>query len=259
MGGPVCVAIRVLLTGMVLAAGAGGLPAVEAAAVRRVVIDPGHGGKDPGAVTPGGVQEKEITLRVSQELAELLRARDYEVLLTRTDDSFVPLSERAKLANAHEADLFLSIHCNASDSGRLKGFEVYFLSEKASDPRADAIARFENAPLALEGGAPAPDDRLSRLLRSMVKTEHINDSSELGALVHQHLSRRLSTDALGVKQAAFYVLRDAEMPAILIETGFLTNSKEGKRLNKAAYQRKIAEGVADAVDAYAARRMKAGS
>jgi N-acetylmuramoyl-L-alanine amidase len=232
--------------------------AVRAAhAIHRIIIDPGHGGKDPGTVGSHGIEEKTINLQVAQALAEVLRNDyHYEVLLTRMDDTFVPLEERSRIANAQNADLFISIHCNASLSAKLKGFEVYFVSEKASDPHADAVARFENASLVLEG-KPVPTPRqVAAVLRSLVKTANLNESSALGSLIDKHLGTQLLEPSLGVKQAAFYVLRGAEMPAILIETGFLSNAEEEKLLQNDTFRQKLIGGIAAGVEAYDERKQK---
>jgi N-acetylmuramoyl-L-alanine amidase len=231
---------------------------IAAHAIRRIVIDPGHGGKDPGAVGPHGIEEKAVNLVLAQDLADVLRQDDgYEVLLTRMDDTFIPLEERAQLANRHNADLFISIHCNASLSSKLKGFEVYFLSEEASDPHADAVARLENAPLALEGKqAPPSPKQVKAVLRSLVKNANINEASELGSLIDHHLGQRLSEPSLGVKQAAFYVLRGAEMPAVLVETGFISNVQEERLLQDAAFRQKLVEGLAAGIVAYDERKQK---
>jgi N-acetylmuramoyl-L-alanine amidase len=224
-------------------------------AVRRIVIDPGHGGKDPGAISRHGVEEKAINLQLAEELAAALKQEDgYEVLLTRMDDSFVPLDERAKFANGENADLFISMHCNASLSSKLKGFEVYFLSEKASDPHADAVAQLENAPLALEGKTATPPSHVLAVLRSLVKNANINEASALGTLIDRQMGERLSEPSLGVKQAAFYVLRGAEMPAVLIEMGFLSNSKEERLLQKDAFRKKLVRGIAAGIAAYDQRK-----
>jgi len=225
-------------------------------AIHRIVIDPGHGGKDPGAVGPHGTEEKTVNLQLAEDLADALRERGYEVLLTRTDDTFIPLEARARLANKYNADLFISVHCNASLSSHLKGFEVYFLSERASDPHADAVARLENAPLALEGGSAPSPRQVQAVLRSLVKTANINESSALGALVARKVGERLSEPALGVKQAAFYVLRGAEMPSILIETAFLSNPGEEKLLQDASFQRGLIDGILAAVTAYDEKKQK---
>jgi N-acetylmuramoyl-L-alanine amidase len=226
-------------------------------AVRRIVIDPGHGGKDPGAVGPHGVEEKTINLILAQELADTLRENDqYEVLLTRMDDTFIPLEERSNLANRHNADLFISIHCNASLSSKLKGFEVYFLSEQASNSHADAVARLENASLALEGKEVPSPNQVKAVLRSLVKTANINEASALGSLIDHHMGEKLSEPSLGVKQAAFYVLRGAEMPSVLIETGFLSNPKEERLLQDSRFRKKLIAGVASGVVAYDVRKQK---
>lgn len=236
-------------------------PAVAASsairAVRRIVIDPGHGGKDPGTIGIHGVEEKALNLQLAQALAQLLRDRyGYEVLMTRTDDTFIPLAQRSRIANHWNADLFVSVHCNASLSPKLHGFEVYFLSEKASDAHADAVARAENASLALEGQNAEVPGQLKALLQSLVKNANINDASALGSLIDREVNQRLKTPSLGVQQAGFYVLRGAQMPAVLIESGFLSNGKEERKLQDAGYRGKLMEDVASSIDAYDQRKQK---
>ncbi len=232
-------------------------PPRQAKALRRIAIDPGHGGKDPGAIGPEGSLEKDINLRMALDLADSLReAYGYEVLLTRMDDSFVPLEERARLANKHHADLFISLHCNASSSPRRKGFEVYFLSERASDSHADAVARLENAVLALEGKELPTPSRLKQVLRSLQITANINEASAAGSLLDRHLSERLSVPSLGVKQAAFYVLRGAEMPAVLVEMAFVSNRHEERLLQSSSFRKKMVEGLAAGIAAYDVRKQK---
>jgi N-acetylmuramoyl-L-alanine amidase len=226
-------------------------------AVKRIVLDPGHGGKDPGTVGGRGTEEKTLNLAFAMTLADILRAQyGYEVLLTRTDDTFIPLGQRPRIANKWNADLFISLHCNASLSAQLHGFEVYFLSEKASDAHADAVARTENAPLALEEGGGQVPSQLQALLRSLVKNANINDASLLGSLVDRQVNKDLKTKSRGVQQAAFYVLRGAEMPAVLVETGFLSNTKEEKLLQNPNFRRQIMEGVANAVATYDIRKQR---
>jgi N-acetylmuramoyl-L-alanine amidase len=225
--------------------------------IRRIVIDPGHGGKDPGTVGAKGTEEKAINLMMAQELADVLREKDdYEVLLTRMDDSFIPLEQRAQLANKYKADLFISLHCNASLSSRMKGFEVYFLSEKASDPHADAVAQLENASLTLEGKSARAPRRLAAVLRSLVKNANINEASALGSIVDRHVGARLSQPHLGVKEAAFYVLRGAEMPAILIETAFLSNPKEEHLLRDPSFRHELIQGIEAGITEFDQRKTK---
>ena len=155
------------------------VPAVASAVKRRrlIVIDPGHGGKDPGATGGRGTREKDVNLAAALELARVLRERgDFEVLLTREEDVFIPLSERSEQANDKNADLFVSLHCNAAGNKRENGFEVYSVSETASDPAAEALAASENEVLKLEGKNPQ-DETAKMILLAMTKTEMINESA----------------------------------------------------------------------------------
>jgi N-acetylmuramoyl-L-alanine amidase len=182
---------------------------------------------------------------MANELADELRAKDFQVLLTRTDDSFVPLDERTALANKHKADLFISLHCNASTSQSLNGFEVYFLSEKATNARAEAVARQENASLELEGKKPS--SAVQSVLASLVINANINRAAQLGAMINREVTAQVSQADLGVKQAQFYVLRGAHMPAVLVELGFLTNKKEERLLSSESYRRKLARAIAKSI------------
>jgi N-acetylmuramoyl-L-alanine amidase len=209
----------------------------------RIMIDPGHGGKDGGAVGRRGTLEKDINLRASLALAEMLREKGgFDVKLTRSDDRFIKLGHRSKLANNFNADLFVSIHCNAAEQRSLSGFEVYFLSERASDPEAERLAEFENSVLALEGEDVVLDEA-AQILYGMAKTENINAAAELAGLMTQSLSKRVDLRNRGVKQAAFYVLRGANQPAVLVELAFLSHSKDETKLRSKKYLRKLVEGV----------------
>ncbi len=224
------------------------LPTPPAHLIRRILIDPGHGGKDPGALGTRGTLEKTINLWMANELADELRAKDFEVLLTRTDDTFVPLGDRTALANKYKADLFISLHCNASLTPSLNGFEVYFLSENASSPHAEAVARKENAVLELEGKKPS--SAVQSVLESLVKNANLNRSAQLGSLINREVAGQLAQVDLGVKQAAFYVLRGAQMPAVLVELGFLTHRKEERLLASESYRRKLARAIAKSILEY---------
>ena len=213
--------------------------------IRRIVIDPGHGGKDPGAVGVKGTEEKAMNLWMGLELADALREKDFEVLLTRTDDTFIPLAQRAALANRYKADLFISIHCNASLSPKLSGFEVYILSEKASDPHAAAVARLENASLEFEG--KAPPEPVQAVLRSLAKNANINRSAQLASIMDRKIGEQMAEPDAGLQQAAFYVLRGAEMPAILIELGFLSNKDEEQHLQNKKYRKKMIHAIEDSI------------
>ncbi|MEK7858158.1 MAG: N-acetylmuramoyl-L-alanine amidase [Elusimicrobiota bacterium] len=223
-------------------------------AKRRIVVDAGHGGKDPGATGRSGALEKDINLAAALQLARLLREEGhFEVMLTRDDDTFVPLADRSRLADEFGADLFVSLHCNASPDKKESGFEVYFLSETATDPEAQRLAERENAVLELEGKSPQ-DEQASAILQAMGRTEDINASSELASLVSRSLGRRVDLLDRGVKQAGFYVLRGTHAPAILFEMAFVSNRQDEAKLGSKKVRRKIVEGVYAGVLDFAKRR-----
>lgn len=221
---------------------------------RRIVVDAGHGGKDPGATGHRGVQEKDINLLAAKELAKLLRQEPrFDVVLTRDDDTFVPLADRSKKANDLGADLFISLHCNASPNGKEEGYEVYFLSEKASDPEAERLAEQENSVIALEGKTQQ-DVEADLLLNELAKTEYVNESSELAGLINRELARRVDITDRGVKQAGFYVLRGTHAPAVLFEMAYVTNRKDEARLESKRFRHKLELGVFSGIEDYARRK-----
>lgn len=221
---------------------------------RRIVIDAGHGGKDPGASGRRGTREKDINLLAAKDLAKLLKDEGaFEVLMTRTEDTFVPLAERSRLANEFGADLFISLHCNASSGKQDDGFEVYFLSEKASDPQAQRLANMENSVLTLEGKSPR-EEQAAAILKEMTKTENINAGSEAAALLARALAKRLNLENRGVKQAAFYVLRGTYAPAVLLEMAYLTNKKDEAKLRSRRFRRKLIDGIYAGILEYGKRR-----
>ena len=168
-----------------------------------IVIDAGHGGEDPGAVGPNRTKEKDINLSITYELKKVLDDDDdYEVVLTRKDDTFIPLVERTNIANEHNADLFISIHCNANVNRNVSGFEVYFLSEKATDSEAAATATLENSVLELEGKPTKKRALLQEMLWSMMLNEYLNDSGELCSFIAAETPGRLKIPNRGVKQAS---------------------------------------------------------
>ncbi len=231
------------------------VPAKPAEPRRRViVVDAGHGGKDPGATGTRGTKEKDITLATALELARVLRERgDFKVVLTRDDDTFVPLSDRSKTANDLEADLFVSLHCNAANNHRETGFEVYSVSERASDPEAEALAASENAALELEGKKPEEEDA-KLILLAMTKTEMVNESAPFAALVERAIGKHVGVPDRGQKQAGFYVLRGTHAPAILVEMAFVSHPKDEAQLGSRRFRRKMAEGVAAGIADYARKK-----
>ena len=219
--------------------------------VRTIVIDPGHGGKDPGAIGRRGTKEKDVVLKIAHKLAkELHKNLKTRVILTRYHDIFLPLADRTAIANREKADLFISIHCNASLKSRTKGFEVYFLSDEASDEEAQAVANMENAVMALEERTEERNE-LSSILWSLAMNEFMNESSELCSFVSSEVDKYLRiVDNRGVKQAGFTVLRGAKMPAILVEVGFISNRSEEKKLRSSKFQKNLVESVCVGVEKY---------
>ncbi len=222
---------------------------------KLIIIDPGHGGADPGAVGPDGICEKDVTLSIAKKLKKLLDENgSYETILTRTDDVFIPLVERTNLANEKKADIFVSVHCNASLNKDASGFEIYFLSENASDSEAQATAMLENSVVKLEGKPSEKQMKLQELLWSMTVNEFINESSELSSFIAEEVTHNEKTENRGVKQAGFFVLRGARMPAVLVEAAFISNKKEESNLNKRRFQNEIANFIYNGIKRYEARK-----
>jgi N-acetylmuramoyl-L-alanine amidase len=222
---------------------------------KLIVLDAGHGGEDPGAVGPTHTREKDINLLIVKELKNLFENDGgFDVILSRTDDTFIPLVERTTLANEKKADLFVSVHCNADFPRSSSGFEIYFLSEKASDKEAAATAMLENAVVELEGKPTQKRAMLQDLLWSLMVNEFINESSELCSLITGEVTHRIKIENRGVKQAGFYVLRGAEMPAVLVECAFLSNVREEARLRTRKFQSQIADAIYEGVKDYVSRK-----
>jgi N-acetylmuramoyl-L-alanine amidase len=210
----------------------------------RVVIDAGHGGKDPGALYRKSRPEKELNLEIAKLLyRDLKKDRNFEVIMTRDSDEFISLSRRSEIANEFKVDVFISIHANAFKDRNAHGYEVYFLAEDTTDPWAREVVALENSVRALED---APKyDATQKLLHSLAKTEYINSSSKLAGYVSNSLDKNISLKNKGVKQGDLYVLRGTYSTAILIETGFVTNRKDAKFLNSRSGREKIARGIYD--------------
>lgn len=216
--------------------------------VSRVVIDPGHGGHDPGAQA-NRLSEAALVLDVALRLEKLLlKQRNLEVVLTRRTDAFIPLEERTARANREAADLFLSIHANASSNPKARGVETYFLNF-ASNAEAEAVAARENS------ASGRTMHSLPEIVRAIALNNKLDESRDLAGLVQRAMVRKLRPHArglrdLGVKQAPFVVLIGAGMPSVLAEISFVTNRTEGALLRGGAYRQRIAEALADAILQY---------
>ena len=219
-------------------------------AIRTIVLDPGHGGQDPGAIGPGAVREKEVVLDVARRLRDRLAREGIRVYMTRSDDRFISLSQRAAFANQRNADLFVSIHANSSRARGASGYETYYLSD-ATDDAARALAAAENASLELEGIAAAGATKdTEAIVWDLLNTENRTESRELAAAVCRGMKWFLPSQNRGVKSARFYVLKWARMPAVLIEVGFVTNRTEGQRLESATYRQRVSDGIAQGLLTY---------
>ncbi|MFC1501037.1 N-acetylmuramoyl-L-alanine amidase [Elusimicrobiota bacterium] len=222
---------------------------------KLIILDAGHGGKDPGAIGPDGTLEKNIVLSIVKRLKTLFEQdKQYKILLTREDDTFIPLVERTNMANEEKADLFVSVHCNANANRRTSGFEVYFLSENASDSEAAATAVLENSVVHLEGKPSKKRAALQSLLWSMAVNEFINESSEVSSYIATDVEEKNNVENRGVKQAGFFVLRGAGMPAVLIETAFISNPKEEEKLKTSEFQDEIARSIYEGISDYISKK-----
>ena len=221
---------------------------------RVVVIDAGHGGADAGAVGPGGIREKDVTLGIALRLAALLRSRpDYEVHLTRSTDTLVALFDRPRLANqwkdGRAASLFVSIHANSHRDRNARGFETFILSEaRTADERA--VAERENAAAEYDRHEGAPQDELSFILSDLRNEFYVHASHDLASLVQARLDPYHDGANRGVKQAAFVVLVGAYMPAVLVETAFISNPAEERMLAASSFQDQAALALANAVEEF---------
>ncbi len=232
----------------------------EPSAPPTIVIDPGHGGSETGAVGPGGLQEKDVTLQIAHRLAAAAqRLFPCRVVLTRESDSAISLDDRTAVANHEKADLFLSIHANSSRASGARGSETYYLSLEASDKLSQEVASRENQP-SLAGGPGAPaaggtrNPDLDFILWDLAQTAHLKESSELAEAAQEELNVVSGTENRGIKQAPFRVLVGATMPAVLVEAAFISNPEEEKKLASQAFQQSVADAVARAIGRFFDRR-----
>lgn len=220
--------------------------------VRRVIIDPGHGGHDTGAIGPKGTREKDIVLAISLKLRDKLQAQGIEALMTRETDRFVALEDRARFANRRKGDLFVSIHCNALKNSKFRGVETYTLNV-SSDRYAIRLAARENA------SSERSLSDLQFILADLATKANTEDSTRLAQAIQSRVvdamrdGKRKARD-LGVKQALFYVLLGVRMPSVLVETAFLSNPREEQLLNDPARQEQLADAIAAGIGRFIAER-----
>ena len=244
LGRPVAVPLIALVVAAGLVA-AGAEPRPERV-IGRVVLDPGHGGDDYGARGESGLLEKHVVLAVSRRIGAALVEEGIQVVYTRSEDVFVTLPERTEIANRAGADLYLSIHANSSSDRDVRGPETYFLSLEASDEEARRVAITENGVFDRDEAAADSGDVVGAILGDLIRTDHLRASSEAAIAIQRELER-LPGPQRGVKQAPFVVLMGVNMPAALLEIGFLTHPDEESELassrNREAIARAVARGV----------------
>ena len=225
--------------------------------INTVVIDPGHGGKDPGAISPNKNYEKTVVLKVSLLLGDLIEKAypEVEVIYTRDDDRFIGLAKRAKIANEIGADLFISVHANAVDNSSANGFETWVLGLHKSKAALE-VAKFENSAILMEENNEQtysefnPNDPDAYIALSMRQNAFLDQSLILANAIQKDCQTKLGLRNRGVKQAGFMVLYRATMPAVLLELGFLSNSKDEKLLISESGQLKLAKHIFDGFKSY---------
>ncbi len=212
-----------------------------------IILDPGHGGKDPGAIGRGGTKEKDLVLSIGLRLKTILEQNGFTVYMTRMSDRFIPLQERPRIANKKNGDLFISLHINSAPRNtKASGIETFYLSSRYSDPTAKEVAKRENT--SSFTGKPLTEDELIKLILSdLLLTVNIEDSSKFAGLVEKQLTRYVKLPVRGVKTAPFIVLKGLKMPAVLIELGFISNPREENLLKTRDFQLKLAKGITSAV------------
>lgn len=221
-------------------------PVAERPGVRTIVLDPGHGGEETGAVGKGGTVEAELTLQVARRLKSRLERRlPVKVILTRDTDVNVPLDTRVATANQVKADLFVSLHFNSYYGSRARGAETFFLSREASDRVAEEVAARENAVMTAEEQAEMAD--LELILWDLAQSYHLAESQRFATLIQEELNLALGLRDRGVRQAPFRVLMGASMPAVLVELGFLSNPSEEEKLQSSAYLGELVDALLRAI------------
>jgi N-acetylmuramoyl-L-alanine amidase len=216
-----------------------------------IVVDAGHGGKDNGAMSASGIKEKNINIKIAKHVKTILVSRfKYRVVMTRKDDTFIPLKDRSKISNKRNADLFVSIHANAAKRKSAHGIETYFLGASHNERALETAAR-ENGELVKS----VKDNQVQQILASLITTTKINASSRLAGRVQENLyksskKKYRGLKNLGVKEGPFYVLHGADMPSILVEVGFLTHRKEARMLSQPKYLYQLASSIAEGIHKY---------
>ena len=218
--------------------------------IQTIVLDAGHGGKDPGAIGYHNIKEKNIVLDITNELGKLITKKhpNIDVVYTRTDDTFLGLKNRTSIANKNNGQIFISIHANSSSAKSARGYEIFLLQPKSVDEAIDVAIR-ENSSIIFEEDISAYNQ--NQIIADVSQSTFSKESEQLAVFIQNGIKKELpKTRNRGIKQAGFHVLVGASMPNLLIETGFLTNKSEAQKLNKSTYRKKFAKGIYDGIAEY---------
>lgn len=218
--------------------------------IKRIVVDAGHGGNDPGAIGRTGLREKDVNLDIAKRLAKLLKSQGIEVVLTRSTDKFITLPGRVDIANRGDIDLFISIHSNANRVKSMNGFEVYYVAPSVDDTKRATVAAKEAALNFDSKCFYNPTANLKTILWDMVYTDNRAESIELARSICRIMDRDLDAKNLGIKGGRYFVLKGPRVPAILIEIGFLSNANEERLLKNSFYRQQIAEDILRGIENY---------
>jgi len=217
---------------------------------KTIVIDAGHGGKDPGAIGYSGTKEKDIALDVAKRLEKKLsKNMNVKIIMTRNEDVFLRLSERTKIANESNGNLFISIHTNAAEDRRASGFETFLIGPNKNEAAVRVAAR-ENAALELEGTTGKKLTNEDLIKATIAQSAFASKSEQFASMVQKEIKKRVQSPDRGVKQAGFYVLMGASMPNVLVELGFISNPSEEKKLRSPQYRDQLATAIYRAVEQY---------
>ncbi len=262
-GDGIIFALRNSVAGERVAASSDRMTPTHRGGIQTVIIDPGHGGKDPGAIGPSGLQEKGVVLDIGRRLRDLLqrdpRTSEMTVIMTRDDDTYIPLPDRYGQANSNQGDLFISIHVNAWHDPTVNGFMTFFLAEAKNDD-ARQMAQFENSVVRFEDANPAlsidaGEPMLAAVLGELISTKYLEESQVFAGIVQDELTGRVRHQVRSrkVDQAGLLVLNGASMPSVLVETAFITNVAEENFLRQNSFKNRVAEALHEAIIAYKSR------
>jgi len=216
-----------------------------------IIVDAGHGGKDPGAISRTGLYEKIVNLDIAKRLKKILLAKGARVIMTREKDEYITLARRTEIASRSRADIFVSIHANSNSARNINGVEVYAMRDLKAEEIKE-VQRKRNRYLMFEHMSIKREDPLTKHIVSDLLNRHkLSESDKLASFIAESLSRDIRARNRGMKKSGFFVLRNNLMPAILVEVGYLSNSKEERLLKKGSYRKEIAESLAQGILSYA--------